>query len=233
MKIKSIISKPKNKLIELQILKSKIYKNYKKKKIEHSAIKLYLKKIANIIYEYHINNKTILFINLPPKLEKSTLTLNKNIKHIFLSKENWINGVLMNKSVSINSKLIQTANKSKFKSKKNFFFDLIVIFNPTNIDLFSENYNSNIPTILITDELFNKNSQLFEQSYKILGYFKFIEEQINNNFFFSILQSIFKQSIIKKKLQKYKNVNNKLARKKKKSFKKYASNKTSIHKKLI
>ena len=195
MKIKSITNKHKNKLIELQILKSKVYKTTIKKKFENNAIKLYLKKIANIIYEYHINNKTILFINFPSKLEKNMLSLKKNIKHIFLSKENWINGFLMNKSVNKNS------NKSKLKisSSKNFF-DLIVIFNPTNIDLFSKNYNSNIPTILITDELFNQNSQLFKQSYKILGYFKFIEEQINNNFFFSILQSIFKQSTIKKKL---------------------------------
>lgn len=219
MKIKSITNKHKNKLIELQILKSKVYKTTIKKKFENNAIKLYLKKIANIIYEYHINNKTILFINFPSKLEKNMLSLKKNIKHIFLSKENWINGFLMNKSVNKNS------NKSKLKisSSKNFF-DLIVIFNPTNIDLFSKNYNSNIPTILITDELFNQNSQLFKQSYKILGYFKFIEEQINNNFFFSILQSIFKQSTIKKKTQQYKSINNRLSIKKR-NFKRYSYNK--------
>ena len=84
MKIKFISNKNKNKLIELQVLKSKIYKtNVEIKKIEYSRIKLYLKKVAHIIYEYHINNKTILFINFPSKLENKIIALKKEIKHNF------------------------------------------------------------------------------------------------------------------------------------------------------
>lgn len=214
MKIKSIIHhKQKNKLIELQILKSKMYKIYlEKKKIETNKINLQFKKIAHIIYEYHINNKTILFINFPPKFEKNLLLFKKSIKHIFLSKENWINGFLNNKFVDINFNKV----KSNIK-KKNNFFDLIVIFNPKD-NIMSEKYNSSIPTIIVTDEVFkHNNSPLFKQSYKILGYFKFLEEQINNNFFFSIIQSIIK----KKRIQNHTiNANFKLAIKKKK-FKKY------------
>lgn len=226
MKIKPIISKNKNKLIELQILKSKIYKtSTEKKKIENSKIKLYLKKIVHIIYEYHISNKTILFVNFPPKLENSMISLKKDIKHIFISKENWINGFLTNKSVNIYSQLIQNSDnsKSKISSKKNYF-DLIIIFNPTNNYIFNESYNSFIPTILITDKLFNHKAPLLKQSYKILGYLKFIEEQINNNFFFSILQAILKQAIIKKKSQQYRNSNQKLM------LKKYLY-KNSVHRK--
>jgi len=220
MKIKPIISKHKNKLIELQILKSKIYKiAIEKKKIENSKIKLYFKKVAHIIYEYHINNKTILFVNFPPKLKNNIIELKKNIKHIFISKENWINGLITNKSVNIYSNFKQSSTYSN-----NNFFDLLVIFNPTNNNILNESYNSYTPTILITDELFNNKKSLFKQSYKVLGYLKFIEEQINNNFFFSILLAIFKQTITKK-TQKYKITSNKLIKKKFFSYKKF------IHKK--
>lgn len=220
MKIKSNIYKHKNKLIELQILKSKIYKISKKKKIENNKIKIYLKKFAQIIYEYHINNKTILFVNFPSKFENNLILLNKNIKHIFISKDNWINGFLTNKSTNIYSRLIKNFNESKI-SNKIFFFDLIVIFNPTNNHIFNESYNSYTPTIVISDELINNKIPLLKQSYKILGYFKFIEEQINNNFFFSILQAIFKQAILKKKTQQYRNTNYKfkLAKKKSRQYK--------------
>jgi hypothetical protein len=218
MKIKPRILGHKNKLIELQILKSKIYKiPINKKKIENSKIKLYFKKIAHIIYEYHISNKTILFVNFPSKLENNIISLRKTTKHIFISKENWVNGFLTNKSVNMYSKLIPNYNKKNF-----VFFDLIVIFNPTNNHIFNESYNSYIPTILITDELFNRQLPLLKQSYKILGYLKFIEEQINNNFFFSLLQSILKQATIKKKTQQYRNANHKLIlKRKKRNFKKY------------
>ena len=230
MKIKSIISKHKNKLIELQILKFKIYKNnIEKKKIEHNKIKLYFKKIAHIIYEYHINNKVILFVNFPSELENNINSLKKNIKHIFISKENLVNGFLTNKSVDIYSKLIQSSKESKFSNKKKFF-DLIVIFNPNDDYVLNESYKLHIPTIFITNELLNNVTILSKQSYKIIGCLKFIEEQINNNFLFSILQAIFKQAVIRKKIKQHQNRNNKFSLKKKKIFKKY-KHKNYIYKK--
>jgi len=211
MKIKPIISQHKNKLLELQILKSKIYKNISKKKIENEKIKLHFKKVAHIIYEYHIHNKIILFANFPTRIEKNIIKLNTNIKHIFISEKNWTNGFLSNKSVNTCNQLIKNST-TKFNNKKSFF-DLLVIFNPTNNNIINESYNLYIPTILITDSIFDQNISLFKQSYKILGHFKFIEEQINNNFFLSIIQAIFKNGIIKK-TQQYKNINKKLLKKK-------------------
>lgn len=217
MKIKPIISKHKNKLIELQILKSKIYKTFNKKKIENNKIKLYFKKVAHVIYEYHINNKTILFANVPKNVEKNIIELKKNIKHVFISEENWTNGLLTNKSINTCNQLIKNSEKSKFTNKKTFF-DLLVLFNPTNNNILNESYNLHIPTILITDFLFNNNVSLYKQSYKILGHFKFIEEQINNNFFLSFLQAILKHGDIKKNAQNYKNISNKLIKKKKRTM---------------
>lgn len=222
MKIKPIISQHKNKLLELQILKSKIYKNTRNNKIENEKIKLHFKKVAHIIYEYHINNKTILFANFPTKIEKNIMELNKNIKHVFISEEKWTNGFLTNKSINNCNQLI-TNSATKF-TNKNFFFDLLVIFNPTSNDIFNESYNLYIPTILITDSLFNKKISLLKQSYKILGHFKFIEEQINNNFFLSILQAIFKNRGIKQKIQQSKNISKKLIKKNKWSFYKNSYN---------
>lgn len=219
MKIKSIVSKNKNKLVELQILKSKIYKTLTKKKIENNKIKLYLKKVLHIIYEYHINNKTILFANFPLKLEKNLTEFKKNIKHIFISEKNWTSGLLTNKSVNMCHQLIQNSNNSKITlTNKKKVFDLLVIFNPTTNQIFSESYNLYIPTVLITESLFNTRVFLLKQSYKILGNFKFVEEQINNNFFLSMLKAIFKHSTVKKKTQIYRSINKKLLKKKKKLF---------------
>ena len=70
MKNKTLALNQNNSLLELQLLKSKIYKksNYFKtaqKKIQNDKIKIFLKKFSHIIYEYHINNKKILFVNFP------------------------------------------------------------------------------------------------------------------------------------------------------------------------
>jgi hypothetical protein len=199
MKIKKITPIAQNKLVNLQLLKSKIYKiPSSKKNIKRSNIKLYIKKLAHIIYEYHINNKTILFINFPPKLVNKLNLLKKKIKHVFISKENWINGFISNnKSIDIPYKLIQNVQKNSTTNQKQFF-DLIVVFNPKSATILTEISNSTIPTITITENLTYTRTPLLKQSYKIWGNFEFIEEQINNNFFFSILYSIFKQSILKK-----------------------------------
>lgn len=207
MKVNKITPKYKNKLVELQLLKSKMYKTVlKKKKIENTKIKLYFKKIAHIIYEYHINNKTILFVNFPPKLVSKISSLKNKIKHLFISKTSWVNGFITNKTMNIPYQLLQNTQKTKLPNK-NFLFDLIVIFNPTNTQILTEGYASNIPTIIITEEVFNTKTPILKQSYKILGHFKFLEEQINNNFFFSILYAILKQAIVKKVVKSTKYIN--------------------------
>lgn len=198
--------KYKNKLLELQILKSKIYKNGKKTPIKNNQIKLSLKKVSSILYEYHKNNKIILFTDFPPKIEKKLSLLNKNSKHVFISKETSSNGILTNKSNNLYSQIIQqqsNTNLQFYNNKKKV--DLIILFNKVNENLVNEIYNSMIPTIIITDTLLNKKNVVLNQSYKILGHLNFIEEQVNNNIFFSILHSILKQKTLKKnKIEKYK-----------------------------
>src|SRR5210317_2111484 len=100
MKIKQVKPKYKNKLIKLQILKSQIYRKdiYLKfnQKIDKNKIQLYIKKIIHIIYEFHVNNKRILFLNFPKQIEKKiTKNLTEN-QHIFVANENLLNGIIIN-----------------------------------------------------------------------------------------------------------------------------------------
>ena len=204
MKIKKVKSIRKNKLTDLQILKSKIYRKNIGSKIKNNIdlnkIQLYIKKIVHIIYEFHITSKRILFLNFPKKIEKKlTKNLKKN-QHIFISNENFLNGIISNQKINLQQsnklqKFIKNSSKIKISAKK--LIDLIVIYNPlSSLNSDKKLYISQIPTITI-NENFNNNLNL-KQNYKLIGNFKFIEKQINNNLFFSILKSILKNTSFKK-----------------------------------
>lgn len=200
MKIKKIKLNYKNKLTELQILKSRIYKKNDELKIDTNKIQLYLKKVIRIIYEFHITNKRILFLNFPKKFEKKiTGNLKKN-QHMFINNDNFLNGIISNQKISLQQlnqlqKFIKSNSKTKIPIKK--FIDLIVIFNP-GFELNSDKklYVSQIPTITINESL-NNNLNL-KQNYKLIGNFKFIEKQINNNLFLSIIKVILRNTVFKK-----------------------------------
>lgn len=184
MKIKKIETNNKNKLIELQIIKSKLYKNVlgsTAQTIKISKTKLYIKKIAHIIYEYHINNKKILFINFPiPLQQKIYHTIKKTRQHIFINTE-----------------------KDLITKKYQKYIDLIIQFNPNKDNSILSKNLANIPIITINNNLGNSDLTV-RYNYKLLGTLKFIEKQINNNFLFSILHSIFKQLTLKRKQTDYK-----------------------------
>ena len=148
MKINNI--KSKNKLIQLQILKSRIYKKKLVKKytekIEIDIYKLYFKKIAHIIYEYHVNGKKILFLNFPKTIEKNIKLILLKTKHL---------------CISFKDLLKKTLNKQKFINKRNKLlltnqnnFDLILLFN-LELNIINKYLSVKIPTILITNS-FNK-----------------------------------------------------------------------------
>ena len=199
MKIKKIKPKYKNKLTELQILKSRIYRKNTdlkfKKKININKIQLHIKKIINVIYEFHINNKKILFLNFPKKIEKKITKNLKNKQHIFIENENFLNGIVSNQKINLQQsnvlqKFIKNNLKVKIPIKK--LVDLIVIFNPLSpLNSDKKLYLSQIPTITINENL--NNSFNLKKNYKLIGHFKFIEKQINNNIFFSILRAILKE----------------------------------------
>lgn len=203
MKIKKINISYQNKLTKLQLLKSRIYKKTKnsklKNKIEINKTQIYLKKIIHIIYEFHINNKRILFLNFPKNFEKKINKYLRKNQHIFINNENFINGILSNQKINFQQsgklqKFIRSNSRIKVPIKK--LINLIVIFNPvSSLNSDKTLFISQIPTITI-NENFNNNQNY--QNYKLIGNFKFIEKQINNNIFFSILKAILKNKIVKK-----------------------------------
>ena len=78
MKIKGI--KTDNRLILFQIIKSKMYK----KEVKYHNTKLNFKKAAKIIYEYHVNDKSILFFNFPGIVQKEINLLIDKTTYKFL-----------------------------------------------------------------------------------------------------------------------------------------------------
>jgi len=176
MKIKSI--KTKNKLLLFQILKSKIYK----KEVKYDNIKLYFKKVAKIIYEYHINNKSILFLNFPDLIRKEIDALINKTKHYCFTNEDWYNGILTNqKSIWLRNKV-----------------DLILIFNQ-NLKYYSNQLKEinflRVPVILINNDL---NKSILECDYKVSGNFNFFEKIPVNNLLLGIIKMSIKRALVKK-----------------------------------
>merc|ERR1711933_74852 len=192
MKIKSIEYNYKNKFIEFNILKSKIYKKitFLEFKNQTSHTKIHMKKILHLIHEFQSYNKKILFFNFPREIE--SILKNKRRKHIFTSNENFI---------------------KKIKSELKRLVDLIVVFNP-NSDKFS--YFFSIPTVII-----QKNTTS-DKSYRVAGYFEFVEKQTNNNLFLSLFKSVLLRKVLKKQriLEYQKKIEKKGFLKKKKKKKK-------------
>lgn len=130
MKIKNLKFK-KYSLVKLYILK------YTKTLSSKAFVDL--KYLLRLIYEYHVNQKTILFTGLKHFKRLNNKTLKK---HILLSKNLLSNGVLSNKKYlknKISSLLIKKTP------------DLVLIFNATNTDInfITELLQLNIPVILL------------------------------------------------------------------------------------
>lgn len=209
MKIKH---KSNYKLLKLKIIKSKIYKTQKKQNIKIEEILNRLKKALNIIYKFHVNNKRILFVGTPITLSSNLKYLTKKTKHLFIPEAVWLNGLLTNKESCFNfvtknqNDIGKKISEILFQMQKNS--DLIVILNePNNIEALKESNKAKIPVISLNSEL---NSIANEDSYSVPGNFQFTRKKIRENFFYSMLLSVFKKA--------YKN-NNKIKTKKSKKNK--------------
>lgn len=71
-----------------------------------------LKKVLQIIFQYHVRNKRILFIGVPTKLE---LKINKTTNHVAIPQDLNIQGLISNRS---NKNLISTKQTDKQKTVK-------------------------------------------------------------------------------------------------------------------
>ena len=231
-------TKYKNKILKLKIIQTKIFnsKQYKNNiKLEETKIRL--KKIFQIIYQYHIFNKKILFIGVQNNKNFKLKNLLKKTKHVLIPNSIWIRGAISNKKscfkhISNNPKFVNNKiSELLFKLKKNF--DLIVVFDEiNNFNIINESYIARIPVITLNSNLSLYNNKV---SYKIFGNFQFLYKKKENNFFYLLLISVLKKgNKYKKKFKKSYNINiynkksfkyekkyNKYYKKKKKQFKTY------------
>ena len=201
MKLKTL-SNLKSKLIKLELIKSKIFQNYSDKfnfKNNFDQLEVYLKKALMIIFQYHLNNKKILFIGIPEKARNKHRQKLKKTKHLFLPESYWIKGLLTNK-VTIFKYIKNRINAStlsviKTKQVKNYFLlkkkpNLIVLFNSKfQSPIMKEAIKLKIPVIALNPKMRSDRGTL----YKIPGNYDCVDKK-NNNFFLLLLNSVLKKN---------------------------------------
>lgn len=178
MKVKNI-KKFTYSLLRLSVLK------FSNPKFRFELLDLYYKKALQVIYEYHLNNKQILFVGLVLQDEKKLSKILKKTRHLAISE------TLLTKSFLSNE--VQSAIKTGPKNKKMAIKlkpDLIIFFNnPVDQNLLNEALRFKIPTIVFSN--YNRNS---------ITYFVFNNIKNSNYYgsslFFLILHSIFKRSVL-------------------------------------
>lgn len=199
------ITRYQSKLIKLKLIKTKIYKKNDNNFIKIEDIISRLKKALHIIYKYHINNKRISFIGTSLYLDEKLKSLLKNTKHTYIPESAWMNGIFTNQQScfrylsknqkSINRKIYTILFKTKKKS------DLIIIMDSSvNLNALNEGYLTRTPIISLNLNFLDNLD--VKSSYKIPGNFKFTNKKIRNNFFYSMLEAIFKKAQINSEKEK-------------------------------
>ena len=213
MKIKKVKIKQ---LLKLNLLRSKVYEHpIKKMKFDNlidsnlNQTIVDIKKVLQVIFQYHKIDKRILFVGLPYKLESR---INRYTKHVAIPKNLNIQGMISNcdrklPKTDINSNKIWMKQSPKFLlpklSKK---LDLVVLFeHDKSKTILSEAEVAKIPLISFGTQLDMANTAL----YRVEGNFKNVLTVPNKNVFFMGLNFLFKDS--KKKNMKHTRNTNKFS----------------------
>lgn len=197
MKLKKV-KKCKNKLIKLQIIKL----HYKKQSVNFEnnlkQIEVFLNKMSNIIYRYHITNRKILFLGFPDNFMKVI----KGTKHILIPELVWFNGMLSNR---VSDKKILPLSTFKLITDLKKKVDLIVVCNLNQrTTVIEESYIARIPVISVSNNL---NILNLKTTYKLIGNYNMINEKMeNNNLFSSLVSTTLSRAKKAKKVNLYKNL---------------------------
>lgn len=191
MKLKEVKIK-KYKLMRLYLMK---YEAYKVHPNSHESmdtlldrIELGLKRILFVIYQYHISNKTILFIGFPQSTDSHLSRVLRTSRHIFIPSFVWERGLLGNKS-SISRKLRNSSYFRKFLELNNNPH-LVVLFNSVKLrNIIPECEKLSIPVIYLGKPLVDLGK---ESCYFVEG--NFIKRKMKN-FFQFLIYSIIKRNI--------------------------------------
>ena len=191
-----------NKLIQLQILKLQYKAKSSFFRTSLKQTELYLNKIANVVYKYHLTDKKILFIGFPEEFTKILI----NTKHLVLPEYMWFNGMLSNRTLLSSSGSKSNPNKHSRMSidihqlllrlKKKF--DLVVVCNlSSEATAIKESYISRVPVITLSGNLNILDSTV---TYKSPEDFKFVDEKmLHNNIYYSVLKTTLRRAVSMKK----------------------------------
>lgn len=201
----SILHRHKIKLLKLKILRTKIYEG--QKNFDYLLLKdieTRLRRVLHIIYKFHVNNKKILFIGTPLKLDNQIKQLLKGKKHSFVPESIWMSGIVTNASSSFKHLVKRHAIDNDKTSKLLFSLknqaDLILVLNESlNVTALTESSAKRVPTISLNTTYSLKNFNL--STYKVPGNFSFNKKKARNNLFFLLLGSLLKKTERVKKKQ--------------------------------
>lgn len=194
MKLRQKINwKHKPKFLKIKLLKSQTYKNiYNSQLLKVENIEYRIKKILHIIYQFHINNKTILFVGIPTNLINEVAKLFAGTKHIFIPQNIWINGAITNQQTIFRYLLkLKSTNSTNagllFQLKQKS--DLIVVLNEKNNEsVLKEGYLSKKPIICLNSSSLNTMND--KVTFRVPGNFNFTNKKLNNSFLYLIFKAI-------------------------------------------
>lgn len=193
MKLKKISN------LKAELIKTRIFNSNHKENLRLEETENRLKKALQIIHEYHLNNKKILFIIEENQVNSRISKLLKNTKHILISDSMWIDGLLTNQKNITDSlakrqdekKMLGNISETFFQLKKKV--DLTVHFcEDSDSRILKESFNRKIITIGLGETLTSTNSRV---SYKVPGNFKINKKSVRNFLFYSLLCIVAKKSI--------------------------------------
>jgi len=196
MKIKNVKIKQ---LLKLHLLRSKVYEHpIKKIKFDSlidsnlNQIIVDIKKVLQVIFQYHKADKRILFVGLPYKLESK---INQQTKHVAIPKNLEVQGMISNceqKAFKIDINSTKTWAKKSPKAllpKLAKRLDLVVLFDhEKRRTIVSEAGIAKIPLISFGPH-FNDVGTV---SYRVEGNFKNLLTAPNKNIFFMGLNFLFR-----------------------------------------
>jgi len=155
---------------------------------------LHLKKAVLTIFEYHKNNKTILFLGNSSEIKSKYRKNITKTKHIFLSNSHWSTGLLTNKISFIKSLkkknstgALKDHNLRRYLMKKKRPDLLVILSTDFNLDVYKEASKLKIPIISFTQKDFNDYILHSINLTKTSNTIKI------SNFVFYLLNSLFKK----------------------------------------
>lgn len=188
----TLFFKKKSVLLNLQVLKTKIYEknlDFKKSFFEIEGKFTELKIALTIIYSYHFSNRTILFIGIPNKLIGILTKIEHS--HIFLPSNLWLKGIFTNKSSIRRYLKYQKLKKTKIKLTMNKINKLLVVTktpkliviinNLADQAIINEIYKLRFPIIDL-----NFNKTVFQKSF-----YKVFKDSHFNTISLNLLSSLF------------------------------------------